>query len=105
MFRKSLLSAVLTLVAVGALFLSAPQATYASSDGIDPSRIPTVKPLPDLVISEVAPVYSFYLYLGWVREPDQIWVKVSNQGKGASTTDTVLLLGWGTTVWPSEEQD
>src|SRR4029079_19650649 len=76
MFLKSLLSAVLALTAVSALFLSAPQTTHASNDGIDPNRIPTVKPLPDLVISEVAPVYNLYLYVGWMREPDQIWVKV-----------------------------
>jgi len=77
---KSLLYTLSVATIMGALTIAPAQRSQASNTPIPPIQI---KYLPDLVVSEVEPVYFTALNgFGRILRNDQVWIKVTNQGLG-----------------------
>jgi len=81
---KSVLYTLSVATIMGALTIAPAQRSQASNQ-VNPT--PQIKYLPDLIVSDVAPVYSSAIYgIGRVLVKDQVWVKVTNQGLGPAGT-------------------
>jgi len=81
---KSLLYTLSVATIMGALTIAPAQRSQASNT---PITTPQIKYRPDLVVSDVAPVYSSAIPgIGRILVKDQVWVKVTNQGPGAAGT-------------------
>ena len=79
---KAVFFALMMIAVIGALTTTPAQRLQASEP---PNKIPQPHYLPDLTVSEVAPSYSDEQrdFRG-TPVPDEVWVKVPNQGDGAA---------------------
>jgi hypothetical protein len=79
---KNVLFALLAIAAIGALTVMPARRSQAS---VDPYPHPVY--LPDLVVSQVEPVYAggYGRFIGYLV-PDEVWVQVTNQGSGYAGT-------------------
>ena len=81
---KSLLYTLSVATIMGALTIAPARHSQASNQQPISTQI---RYRPDLVVTEVVPVYSsVFAWSGRVLVKDQVWIKVTNQGSGAAGT-------------------